>query len=130
MKRALVLILAGLVLSELGMVLAQTTNQGSKDIPPDIVQIMKKHCATCHTGQRPPKGLSLIPSKIASAINAPSVEMPQLKLIDTANPEAGYMLKKILGAEDIKDAKMPRGKHMPEAELETLKAWILGLKAK
>ena len=130
MKRAPVLILAGLVLGSLVTKSARAQSPGAKDIPPDVVRVIKKHCATCHTGPNPPKGLSLIPSRIAGAIDARSAEMPQLKIIDTADPEAGYMLKKIMGAPDIKDAKMPRGRHMPEADLEILKAWLLGLKTK
>jgi hypothetical protein len=128
MRSALSLIFTGLLLLGLGMASGRAQSPGAKDIPPDVVQVIKKHCATCHTGPNPPKGLSLIPSKIAAAIDAPSREVFELKIIDTANPDAGYMLKKIMGAEGITGAKMPKGRTLPAADLEILKAWLLGLK--
>ena len=127
MKNTAWLLCVVLALAGLGTALAQANAQTGTDIPANIIEIFKKNCAGCHTGQRPPKGLSLIPSKVANAINAPSTEKPALKLIDTANPEASYLLKKILGGKDISGSRMPRGKHMAEADIETLKAWILGL---
>jgi mono/diheme cytochrome c family protein len=128
MKNTAWLLCVVFALAGVGTALAQANAQTGKDIPANVIEIFKKNCAGCHTGQRPPKGLSLIPSKVADAINAPSAEKPALKLIDTANPEASYLLKKILGARDITGSRMPRGKHMAEADIEVLKAWILGLK--
>jgi mono/diheme cytochrome c family protein len=128
MKKAVFLIFAAFIISGLGMALSQATNQPAKEIPANVIEVFKKHCASCHTGQRPPKGLSLIPAKVASAINAPSTEMPELKIIDTSNPESSYLLKKIQGGGDIKGAKMPRGRHLADADAEILKAWILGFK--
>lgn len=128
MKNTAWLLCVVVALAGLGTALAQAKAQTGKDIPANVIEIFKKNCVGCHTGQRPPKGLSLISSKVADAINAPSTEKPALKLIDTANPEASYLLKKILGASDITGSRMPRGKHMAEADIETLKAWILGLK--
>ena len=128
MKKTCFFVLAALLLPGFGMALSQTKNQPANEIPPDVIQIFKKHCATCHTGQRSPKGLSLIPGKVAFAIDAPSAEKPELKIIDTANPEASYLLKKILGASDITGARMPKGRHLAEADIEVLKTWILGLK--
>jgi hypothetical protein len=128
MKKTCFFILAALLLSGFGMALSQAKSQPANEIPPNVIQIIKKHCTECHTGQRPPKGLSLIPGKVASAFDAPSAEKPELRIIDTANPEASYLLKKILGSSDISGSRMPRGKHMPEADIETLKTWILGLK--
>jgi mono/diheme cytochrome c family protein len=114
----------------LAAAVAQAQKPPVRDIPANILEIFKKNCTGCHTGQRPPKGLSLIPSKVALAIDAPSTEMPKLKIIDSAEPESSYLLKKIEGASDIQGARMPRGRHMADADRETLKAWILGLKAK
>jgi hypothetical protein len=128
MKKTCFFILAALLLSGIGMAQSQVKSKPAKEIPDNVVKIIRKHCAICHTGQRPPKGLSLIPAKIASAIDAPSAEVPTLSIIDTANPEASYMLKKIEGASDITGSKMPKGRHLAEADLEVLKAWILGFK--
>jgi hypothetical protein len=120
--------IAALLLPGSGVALSQATSKTAAEIPQNIVRIIKKQCTSCHTGSRPPMGLSLIPSKIAAAVDAPSREMPQLKLLDTASPEASYILKKIEGAKDITGSRMPKGKHLAEADLEVLKAWILSLK--
>ena len=128
MKKAALLMCTVVILAGLAAALSQATKEPAPVIPSNVVEILKKNCAGCHTGQRPPAGLSLIASKIAAAFNAPSAEKPALKLIDTANPEASYLLKKIQGASDITGSRMPRGKHMAEADIEALKAWILSLK--
>jgi len=128
MKRTFVLILAGLVVLGLAMASGRAQSPGAKDIPPDVAQVFQKQCAGCHSGLLAPKGLKLSPSKIAKAIDAPSKEMPQFKLIDTASPESGYLLKKITGAEGIGGVKMPKGRELAAADLEILKAWLLGLK--
>jgi hypothetical protein len=120
--------LAALLLSGSGIALSQAASKPTPEIPQNIIQIIKKQCTSCHTGSRPPMGLSLIPSKIAAAVDAPSREIPKLKLLDTADPEASYLLKKIEGARDITGSRMPKGKHLAEADLEALKAWILSLK--
>ena len=109
---------------------ARSESPGPKDIPPDVAKTFDKQCAGCHSGMFAPKGLKLGPSKIAAAIDAPSKEMPKLKLIDTANPGESYLLKKIEGAEGIAGVKMPKEREMPAADLELIKGWILGLKAK
>jgi mono/diheme cytochrome c family protein len=128
MKKVIIFACAVVALAGLATALSQAAKEPDKDIPSNVVEILKKNCTGCHVGQRPPKGLSLIASKIAAAFDAPSAEKPALKLIDTANPESSYLLKKILGASDITGSRMPRGKHMAEADIEALKAWILSLK--
>ncbi|MGA2534098.1 MAG: hypothetical protein ABSG19_13805 [Candidatus Aminicenantales bacterium] len=129
MKNTAWLLCVALALAGLGTALAQAKAQTGNDVPANVIEIFKKNCTGCHTGQRPPQGLSLIPSKVANAINAPSTEKPALKLIDTADPEASYLLKKIMGASDITGSRMPRGKKpLAQADIDVIKAWIQGLK--
>jgi mono/diheme cytochrome c family protein len=125
-----VVVVAPLVLAGAGPAPPQAKNRPAKEIPADVLKVFKASCASCHAGQKPPMGLSLVPGKIGAAIDAPSTEMPQLKLLDTANPEASYLLKKILGSGDISGAKMPGDEDLAEADLGILKTWILGLKKK
>ncbi len=61
-------------------------------------------------GKVPAQGLSWEPAKIAAAINAPSQEMPDLKIIDTASPASSYVLKKVRGDSGIKGTRMLRRK--------------------
>jgi len=130
MKKIGSLVMAGLVLGGAGIFSALAQGTVAKDIPSEVAKAFDKQCAGCHSGLFAPKGLKLSPSKIASAIDAPSKEMPKLKLIDTANPEAGYILKKMEGAEGITGVRMPKGRTMPAADFELIKGWLLGLKAK
>lgn len=130
MKRIPVLILTAALLLAGGILTCRAQSAAAKDVPPDVAKAFDKQCAGCHSGMFAPKGLKLSPSKIAAAINAPSKEMPKLKLIDTADPEAGYILKKIQGAEGIAGVKMPKEREMPAADFELIKGWLLGLKAK
>lgn len=128
MKNTAWLLCLVLALAGLGTALAQATAQTGKDIPANVIEIFKKNCAGCHTAQRPSKGLSLIPSRVADVINSPSKEKPSLKLVDTADPEASYLLHKILGASDISGSRMPRGKKpLAQADIDAIKAWIVGL---
>ncbi|HVP91640.1 MAG TPA: hypothetical protein VMS75_10550 [Terriglobales bacterium] len=129
MKKTGIVILATLALAA-GSALAQAKNPPAKDIPENVLGVFKRNCAGCHAGLTAPKGLKLVPGKVASAIDAPSKEAPALKLIDTADPAASYLLKKVEGAAGIQGKKMPPGKTLPEADLKTLKDWILGLRTK
>lgn len=129
MKKMGIVILAAVALAA-GAALAQSKNPAAKDIPANVLEIFKKSCAGCHSGLLAPKGLKLVPGKFASAIDAKSKELPALKIIDTANPESSYLLMKIEGASSIKGKRMPAGGVLADADLQTLKAWILGLKAK
>jgi len=99
-----------------------------RDIPADVQAVFKKHCVRCHTGPKPPKGLSLIPGKAAAIIDAPSAEVPGASIIDTKTPEASYLLKKVRRGPGITGKPMPPGKALTTDELQVLEAWIAGLK--
>ena len=97
-------------------------------VPGDVVALFQKRCAVCHKGKTPPQGLSWEPTHIAEAIDRPSREVPELKIIDSASPEASYILKKVHRESDIKGKGMPPLKALEDKELQLLEAWILGLK--
>jgi mono/diheme cytochrome c family protein len=129
MKKTAFVLCVVLAFSGLAAALSQAQGQSAKDVPANVLQIITKHCAGCHSGKSPSKGLNLEPGKIQAVIDAPSKELPALKIIDTAGPEASYLLKKVQGAGDIKGGRMPRfGKKLTAADIEILKAWLQGLK--
>ena len=128
MKRNDLLTLALLGLAGAGTALSLAGSQRGRDIPANVLAVFKKHCVRCHTGPKPPKGLSLIPAKIAAAIDAPSAEVPGLMIVDPNNPEASYLLKKVRRGSDIAGKPMPPGKALTAEELQLLEAWIAGLK--
>ena len=106
----------------------RTTNP----VPDEVVALFKGHCAGCHKGVFAPKGLKLGPDALpASVRDVASREKPDLKLIDTAAPEASYILKKVRGAEGISGKRMPppSKRALTAEELAVLENWILGLKA-
>jgi mono/diheme cytochrome c family protein len=117
------------LLASLGAVaLALIPPQAGPDIPADVQKVFKQHCVRCHTGPKPPKGLSVIPSKIASIVGAPSAEVPAMKLVEPGAPDASYLLKKVRRDEDIAGKPMPPGRALAPEEIRALEAWIAGLK--
>jgi mono/diheme cytochrome c family protein len=107
--------------------LALGSAQAGPDIPADVQKVFKQHCVRCHTGPKPPKGLSLIPGKIASAIGAPSAEVPTMKLIEPGATDASYLLKKVRREEGVAGKPMPPGRALAPEEIRVLEDWIAGL---
>ena len=128
MKKKACLILALLGLAGAGAVLSKAAVPGDRDIPADVLSVFNKNCVRCHTGPKPPKGLSLIPAKIASAIEVPSTEVPEAKLIVPGDPGTSYLMKKVRREEGIAGKPMPPGKALTAEEIRVLEAWISGLK--
>lgn len=128
MKRTAYLSLALLILAGAGAALVMASRPGDGDIPEDVLSVFEKNCVRCHTGPKPPKGLSLIPAKIAAAIEAPSAEVPAAMLIVPGDPGASYLIKKVRRDEGIAGKPMPPGKALAGEELRVLGDWISGLK--
>ena len=128
MKKRNLMTIALLGLAGVSAALSLTASQGGQDIPADVLNVFKKNCVRCHTGPKPPKGLRLIPGKIAAVIDAPSAEVPSLKIIDSNDPEASYLLKKIRRQPDIAGKPMPPRKALTAEALQVIEAWIEGLK--
>jgi mono/diheme cytochrome c family protein len=128
MKRTTLLAVLIFGLAGAGAVLSLAGKQAGPDIPDGVLAVFKKHCVRCHTGPKPPKGLSLIPSRIAAAIGSPSAEVPEAKLIDPAVPEASYLLKKVRREGGFTGKPMPPGKALTAEEIQTVTTWIEGLK--
>ncbi|MDP2915522.1 MAG: hypothetical protein Q8O91_08730 [Candidatus Aminicenantes bacterium] len=103
--------------------------------PPDSVRkAIHKNCAVsgCHQGQYAPMNLSFEPDKFpASALNVPSREKPELKILDAAAPEKSYLLMKIRGDREIEGKRMPlNGTPLKSAEFKAFQDWILSLKGR
>ncbi len=120
MKRTVTLILGLLFVAAIGA-------EAADKVPGDVVSLFQKRCAVCHKGKMPPQGLSWEPSRIAEAIDRPSREVPEMKIIDPASPEASYILKKIRRDGGIKGKPMPPPKALGAEELKLLETWVLGL---
>jgi len=96
------------------------------DIPDGVKDLLKKRCTGCHKGKHPPKGLNLEPANLAAILDAPSKEVPALKIIDTKSPGASYLLKKARRGSDIAGSGMPPRKALTAEELQIIETWLAG----
>ena len=97
-------------------------------VPAGVVSVFAKNCLDCHKGRFPAQGLSWEAKRIETSFDAPSREIPALKIIDTAAPESSYVLKKVKGESGIQGSRMPPGKALDPAAIKVLEDWILSLK--
>jgi hypothetical protein len=97
-------------------------------IPPEVQDVFQSFCVRCHGGSAPPKGLNLMAGRSAAVLDHPSSEDPARKIVDTSDPGASYMLRKIRRAEGFAGNPMPPDKPLPPEKLQVLETWILGLK--
>jgi len=96
------------------------------DVPDGAKTLLQKRCAGCHKGKHPPKGLNLEPANVVAILDAPSREVPSLKIIDTKSPGSSYLLKKVRRQSDIAGSGMPPRKALTAAELQVIEAWLVG----
>jgi len=98
------------------------------EVPDGVKALFGQRCAGCHKGRFPPKGLNLEPANVSAILDAPSREVPGLKIVDTKSPEASYVLKKVRRESGIAGKPMPPGKALAAEELRVIEAWLEGLK--
>lgn len=126
-KKTLTAAAAALLLTGAFVIGAPAASGSQDEIPDPVKTLFQKRCSGCHKGKFPPKGLSLRPANLAAIIDAPSREVPSLKLVDSKAPEASYLLKKVRRVDGIAGKPMPPGKPLNPAELQTIETWIMGL---
>jgi len=96
------------------------------EIPDGVKGLFQKRCTGCHKGKHPPKGLNLEPANVVAILDAPSREVPSLKIIDTKSPGSSYLLKKVRRQSDIAGSGMPPPKPLTANELQIIEAWLVG----
>jgi len=121
MKRALFTVCSILFVMSIGA-------PAQSAVPADVVSVFQKYCVSCHKGKTPPQGLSWEAARIAEAIDRASNEMTELLIIDSAAPEASYVLRKVRREKDVKGKPMPPLAAIGADDLKVLETWILGLK--
>jgi hypothetical protein len=121
MKRPVLIVMAVLAL-------AAGAARARAEVPADVAKLLHKKCAVCHKGKTPPQGLSWEAGRIGEAIDRPSRESPDEKILDTTDPAASYMLKKIRRDGSIKGKPMPPLQALAPAELELLESWVTSLR--
>jgi len=102
--------------------------RAAQDIPDNVIKLLQKRCAVCHKGKNPPRGLNFEPAHVAAVLDAPSKEVPSLKIVDTKSPGTSYLLRKVRREAGIVGRPMPPPKALTAEELQVIEAWIGGLK--
>jgi len=101
------------------------------NIPSNIKSIIKQNCSVsgCHSGKYPAAGQNFEPNKFAATVvDAPSQEMPGLKIVDAATPEKSYLLAKIKGEPGIVGKRMPANRDpLSEEQIRLIEDWIKSL---
>jgi hypothetical protein len=102
----------------------------STDLTAQVSKIFSQNCisAGCHSGRFPPLELNLEADKFqVSLLDVSSRQVPDLKLVDTINPEKSYILMKLRGDVTITGKPMPYERDpLSSEEIETIEKWILG----
>ena len=111
----------------LGAITALASKTEGFVLPDDVRSLFGQKCAACHKGKYPPQGLNLEPANVLASLDTPSRQVPSLKIIDTKDPEASYLLKKVRREKGITGKPMPPGKALTAEEIRALEAWIAGL---
>jgi hypothetical protein len=89
-------------------------------------------CTSCHSANsaRPPGNLSLGENAYQNLVGVPSTGKAGAIRVVPGDPDASYLLKKVLGAPDIVGDRMPRrGPYLSEGQIRIIRRWIeLGAK--
>ena len=105
--------------------------QQTSDVERRAIIVFKQNCALagCHTGTTPMLGLKLTEDEFYSrTVNQPSVERPDLMRVNPGRPDSSYLVKKIIGAEDIIGLRMPFGRDpLPDEAVATIVEWVKSL---
>ena len=93
-----------------------------------VLAIFAANCtrAGCHSGTYPQMGMNLTSEyALASIVNQPSTEKPDLMRVQPGHPESSYLVQKILGSEGIVGSRMPFGREpLSQEEIATIVEWV------
>ncbi len=81
----------------------------------------------CHGSANPAAGLDLTAGKSRdSLLDTASTQVPMFDLVELGNPTNSYLVKKVRGADDIAEARMPPEDYeaLSESQLAAIKLWI------
>lgn len=82
-------------------------------------------CTGCHAGAAAPLGLRLDEaSSYALLVNAPSVEVPELRRVQPGDPNASYLIQKLEGTA-ARGGRMPLNQPaLPQETIAVIRQWI------
>ncbi len=93
-----------------------------------IRPIFERECGDCHGPKRPKKGLNLLgPEAVATMLDRPSQNEPQIVLVKAGDPAASYLWRK-LAHTHAEGKGMPRGlfsaTKLPQEQIDLVARWI------
>ena len=130
-SKTVLIIMVSMVLGLNAFSLGQGSAHSPGKVPANIKSIIKQNCSVsgCHSGKYPAAGHDFEPNKFAATVvDAPSQEMPGLKIVDAARPEKSYLLAKIKGEPGIVGMRMPANRDpLSEEQIRQIEDWIKSL---
>jgi len=129
--KAFAIVMISTILCLSSFVLGQGLEDSPAQAPANIKTIIRQNCGVsgCHSGKYPAAGHNFEPDKfVAAVVDAPSQEMPDLKIVDAATPEKSYLLAKIKGEPGIVGKRMPADRDpLSEEQIRQIEDWIKSL---
>lgn len=94
-----------------------------------ISKILESNCGGCHGGATPQGDLLLTGDDVYARLLEPSMQVPELNLIEPGAPELSYLYLKLIGDESIVGNPMPYNPLTGEgslgmAEISDIETWI------
>ncbi|HZA51685.1 MAG TPA: hypothetical protein VE549_13155 [Myxococcaceae bacterium] len=92
--------------------------------------ILEANCGGCHGGATPQAGLNLLAADAWQRLQGPSTQKPELKLVQSGQPEKSYLWLKLSGDGSILGSRMPinpqtGGGQLPQDALDAIQTWIV-----
>jgi len=112
-------------------ILGQGSDASPAHLPDNIKTLIRQNCSVsgCHSGKTPAAGHNYEPEQfVAAVVNVPSLEVPDLKIVDVSAPEKSYLLAKIKGEPGIVGKRMPANRDpLTEEQIQQIEEWIKSL---
>jgi hypothetical protein len=100
-----------------GLLAASSLGAAPVDFAHEVVPILRKHCAECHTGDKKKGGFSM---NTRAALLEGGENGP---VVSVGRPPKGRLLEAVVSADP--DLRMPpKGERLSPAEVSTLRAWV------
>jgi hypothetical protein len=130
-SKSVLIVMVSTILGLNSFIFGRGSENSSAHVPANIKTIIKQNCSVsgCHSGKYPAAGHNFEPDKFAATVvDAPSQEMPELKIVDAATPEKSYLLAKIKGEPGIVGQRMPAHRDpLSEEQIRQIEDWIKSL---
>jgi methionine-rich copper-binding protein CopC len=82
-------------------------------------------CTTCHSGASAPYGLRLdATNSYALLVGVDSGEVPTLQRVQAGNPDASYLIQKLIGSAAVGDRMPYGGPYLPQSTIDVIRQWI------